>query len=52
MESMIWNHSDKSELKMKNFEDEELIKYLNKIKTETLISIWCLSSRSRRFNLI
>jgi len=35
---MIWNYSDQSELKMKNFKDEELIKYLNKIKTETLLS--------------
>ena len=30
--SMIWNHSDQSELKMKNFKDEELINYLEKIK--------------------
>tara|TARA_Y100000996_G_C22533997_1_gene647642 strand:- start:1400 stop:1987 length:588 start_codon:yes stop_codon:yes gene_type:complete len=36
--SMIWNHSDQSELKMKKFKDEELIKYLDKIKTETLLS--------------
>jgi len=36
--AMIWNYSDQSELKMKNFKDEELIKYLNKIKTETLLS--------------
>jgi septum formation protein len=35
--AMIWNHSDKSELKMKNFGNEELIKYLDKIKTETLL---------------
>ena len=34
---MIWNYSDKSELKMKNFKDEELTKYLDKIKTETLL---------------
>ena len=34
--SMIWNHSDQSELKMKNFKDEELVKYLIKIKTEIL----------------
>ena len=32
--SMIWNHTEKSELKMKNFRKEELIQYLNKIKTE------------------
>ena len=36
--SMIWNHSDQSELKMKNFKYEELIKYLEKIKTETLLA--------------
>ncbi len=36
--SMIWNHSDQSELKMKDFKDEDLIKYLDKIKTETLLA--------------
>ena len=36
--SMIWNHSDQSELKMKNFKDEELVKYLEKIKTEILLA--------------
>jgi len=36
--SMIWNHSDQSELKMKNLSEEELIEYLKKIKTETLLS--------------
>ena len=36
--SMIWNHSDQSELKMKNFKDEDLVKYLEKIKTETLLA--------------
>ncbi len=35
--AMIWNHSDQSELKMKDFKEEELIKYLDKIKTETLL---------------
>ena len=35
--AMVWNYSDKSELKMKNFGNEELIKYLDKIKTETLL---------------
>ena len=35
--AMIWNHSDQSELKMKNFEDEKLIEYLDKIKTDTLL---------------
>ena len=36
--SMVWNYSDKSELKMKNFKEDELKKYLNKIKTETLLA--------------
>ena len=36
--SMIWNYTDSSELKMKNLSDEYLNMYLNKIKTETLLS--------------
>ena len=36
--SMIWNHTDTSELKMKNLSDNVLMKYLDKIKTETLIA--------------
>lgn len=35
--AMIWNYSDESELKMKNFSEAELINYLNKIKTKTLL---------------
>ena len=35
--AMIWHHSDKSELKMKNFKIKELVEYLEKIKTETLL---------------
>ena len=35
--AMIWNYSDQSELKMKNFKEKELIQYLDKIKTETLL---------------
>jgi septum formation protein len=35
--AMIWNYSDESELKMKNLSDVELIEYLNKIKTQTLL---------------
>ena len=34
--AMIWNHTDTSELKMKNFSDDELLEYLKKIKTEIL----------------
>ena len=36
--SMIWNYTDKSELKMKKFNEEELVNYLNKIQTETLLN--------------
>ena len=36
--AMIWNHTDSSELKMKNFTDYQLLNYLNKIKTETLLA--------------
>ena len=35
---MIWNHSDQSELKMKKFSEAQLLNYLNKIKTETLLA--------------
>jgi len=35
--SMLWNHSDQSELKMKEFSDKDLIKYLSKIETDTLL---------------
>ena len=36
--SMIWNHTDSSELKMKNFTNDQLLLYLNKIETKTLLS--------------
>ena len=35
--SMIWNHSDSSELKMKKLSDKDLKTYLNKIKLRTLL---------------
>ena len=44
--SMIWNYTETSELKMKNLTENMLVKYLNKIKTETLF-LWCLSNRGR-----
>ena len=34
--SMIWNHTDKAALTMKNFTDEQLKKYLSKISDEKL----------------
>ena len=36
--SMIWNHSDSSELKMKNLKESELSNYLSKIETKTLLA--------------
>ena len=36
--TMIWNYTDKSELKMKNLSIDQLKDYLKKIKTETLIA--------------
>ena len=36
--AMIWNHTDTSELKMKNLSEKNLIEYLNKISTETLLA--------------
>ena len=36
--SMIWNHTDSSELKMKNLNDDQLLSYLNKIETKTLLA--------------
>ena len=35
---MVWNHSDSSELKMKNLSDTDLSSYLKKIQTKTLLS--------------
>ena len=35
--AMIWNYSDQSELKMKNFSENELIEYLDRISTKTLL---------------
>ena len=36
--AMIWNYTDKSELKMKSLSDIELKKYLREIKTEILLA--------------
>ena len=36
--SMIWNHTETSELKMKNLTDNEILSYLEKIKTKTLLA--------------
>ena len=36
--AMIWNFTDQSELKMKKISEEDLITYLKKISTETLLA--------------
>ena len=36
--AMIWNHTDTSELKMKNLNDVELSSYLNKIDTKIFLA--------------
>ncbi len=36
--AMIWNHSDSSELKMKNLTDDELSTYLAQIETRVLLA--------------
>ena len=36
--AMVWNHTDISELKMKKLTDDELISYLSKIDTKTLLA--------------
>ena len=36
--AMIWNHTDTSELKMRNLSNDQLKNYLKKIKTETLLA--------------
>jgi septum formation protein len=36
--AMIWNHTDTSELKMKNLSNEQLIGYLDKIETKILLA--------------
>ena len=35
---LIWNHTDKSELKKKKLSDQDLATYLNEIKTEILLA--------------
>ena len=36
--AMLWNHTDSSELKMKNLKDDELSSYLKKIETKVLLA--------------
>ena len=36
--AMVWNYTDSSELNMKRLSDDQLVNYLKKIKTETLLN--------------
>ena len=49
--AMKWNHTDKSELKMKNLSDGELKIYLGGIKTETLLAYGVYQIESGGLNL-
>lgn len=49
--SMIWNYTDTSELKMKNISDQDLAKYLDRIKTETLLSYGVYQIEARGLEL-
>jgi septum formation protein len=49
--AMIWNHSDTSELKMKNFDDDHLTNYLNKIKTKILLAYGVYQVEAEGFDL-
>ena len=48
---MVWNHSDSSELKMKNLSDNQLKSYLGKIETNTLLSYGVYQVEAQGFEL-
>ena len=50
--SMIWNHTERSELKMKNLTNVELEKYLEKIKTETLLAYGVYQVEAKGLELV
>ena len=49
--AMIWNHSDSSELKMKNLTEEQLKDYLEKIDTKTLLAYGVYQIEAEGMNL-
>ena len=49
--AMIWNYTDQSELKMKNLKEDELIQYLDKIKTEILLMYGVYQVEAEGLNL-
>ena len=49
--AMVWNHTDSSELKMKRLSEEEIMIYLSKIKTETLLAYGVYQIEAEGFKL-
>ena len=49
--SMIWNHSDSSELRMKKLTENQLVKYLKKIDTQILLSYGVYQIEAEGFEL-
>ena len=49
--AMIWNHTDKSELKMKNFSEKQLLNYLDKIETDILLAYGVYQVEAEGINL-
>jgi len=49
--AMLWNHSDSSELKMKNLSEKSLKNYLENIKTETLLAYGVYQIESEGYEL-
>ena len=50
--SMIWNHTDISELKMKNLTENQLKTYLDKIETKTLLAYGVYQIEADGLNLL
>ena len=49
--AMIWNYTETSELKMKNFSEKQILNYLDKIKTETLLDYGVYQIEAEGFEL-
>ena len=49
--SMVWNHSDSSELRMKKLTENQLVKYLKKIDTQILLSYGVYQIEAEGFEL-
>ena len=49
--AMIWNHTDTSELKMKNFTEKNLKEYLDRISTEILLAYGVYQIEANGFKL-